>query len=151
MGDDILKHAKTVDEIWHGGDWGDISVSHKLPSNLPIRGVYGNIDGIDVRNIYPKELVFTINAVKVYMTHIGGYPGRYSKGIKERLQEVQPDLYICGHSHICKVMKDKTLNLLHFNPGAIGLHGFHKKRTMMKFSIDKGNISDVNVIEYERN
>jgi putative phosphoesterase len=131
MGEDILKHTKTVDEVWHGGDWGDISVRDKLPSTLKIRGVYGNIDGLEIRNIYPKELIFSIDGLTVYMIHIGGYPGRYIKEVKDKLLEYKPNLYICGHSHICKVMKDKSLDLIHFNPGAIGLSGFHKKRTML--------------------
>lgn len=147
----MLKHIQDVDEVWHGGDWGDISVSDQIQKDKVIRGVYGNIDGQDIRNVYPKELVFTVDQVKVYMIHIGGYPGRYNKEVKERLTHEKPNLYICGHSHICKVMKDKSLNLLHFNPGAIGLSGFHNKRTMMKFTVDSGKIFDVNVLEYERN
>lgn len=116
-----------------------------------VRGVYGNIDGSEIRKLYPIELTFIIDGLTVYMTHIGGYPGKYAKGIKAKLSLIQPDLFICGHSHICKVMKDKDLNLIHFNPGAIGLHGFHKKRTMMKFAIDNGKLIDINIIEYDRN
>lgn len=121
-----------------------------LSEKHKIRGVYGNIDGLEIRKTYPNELYFELEQVKIYITHIGGYPGRYQKGIKEKLKTMKPDLFICGHSHICKVMKDKDLNLLHFNPGAIGNKGFHKKRTMMRFSLDCGNIFDIKVLEYER-
>jgi putative phosphoesterase len=146
----LLKHVQSADEVWHAGDWGDSEVSNQITSLKPVRGVYGNIDGLIIRKTYPKELFFEVEGVKVYITHIGGYPGRYNKGIKEKLQEYQPDLYICGHSHICKVMRDKALNLLHINPGAIGNKGFHKKRTMISLSINDGNIFDVNLIEYDR-
>ncbi len=151
MGSEILKHAAECDEVWHAGDWGDIATSDLLSSNNTVRGVYGNIDGLEIRKTYPNELFFELEQVKVFITHIGGYPGRYQKGIREKLASIQPDLFICGHSHICKVVKDKKLNLLHFNSGAIGNKGFHKKRTMMRFSLDCGNIFDVKVLEYERN
>ena len=126
-------------------------VSHALTKHKTVRGVYGNIDAGDIRGVYPKEISFTVEGLSVYITHIGGYPGKYEKGIKERLKEVKPDLYICGHSHICKVMRDKELGLVHFNPGAIGMHGFHKKRTMMKFGIENGKLIDIQVLEYDRN
>jgi predicted phosphodiesterase len=95
-------------------------------------------------------LSFVCERLNVYITHIGGYPGKYEKGIKEKLKSLKPDLYICGHSHICKVMRDKSLNLVHFNPGAIGQKGFHKKRTMMKFGIENGKLLNINILEYER-
>jgi putative phosphoesterase len=126
-------------------------VSHALTKHKTVRAVYGNIDAGDIRGLYPKEISFTVEGLSVYITHIGGYPGKYEKGIKERLKEVKPDLYICGHSHICKVMRDKELGLVHFNPGAIGMHGFHKKRTMMKFGIENGKLIDIQVLEYDRN
>lgn len=138
--------------MWHAGDWGTLMVSEALASShKTIRGVYGNIDGADIRKVYPKELHFEVEGLRVYITHIGGYPGRYAKGVKDKIKELKPDLFICGHSHICKVMKDKSLDLIHFNPGAIGMHGFHKKRTMMKFAIQNGKLIDINVLEYERN
>lgn len=146
----MLKAASNVDEIWHAGDWGDIEVSDVLVKNAPVRGVYGNIDGLEIRKTYPKELYFELEGVKVYIIHIGGYPGRYHREVKAKLDRLRPDLYICGHSHILKVVRDKKLNLLHFNPGAIGLKGFHKKRTMMSFTLDNGTISDVKVLEYDK-
>ncbi len=139
------------DEVWHAGDWGTIAVSQAIAPNVTLRGVYGNIDGLDIRNLYPKELIFSLEGMKVYMTHIGGYPGRYAEGVKQRLIAEKPDLFICGHSHICKIMKDKNLGLTHFNPGAIGVHGFHQKRTMIKFGIENGKLCDVQILEYERN
>lgn len=139
-----------MDEVWHAGDWGGIELSDKLSEIVPVRGVYGNIDGLEVRQTYPKEIFFEIEGLKVYMTHIGGYPGRYQREVREKLLKYNPDLYICGHSHILKVVRDNKLKLLHFNPGAIGLKGFHKKRTMMTFAIENGTISDVKVLEYEK-
>ena len=103
-----------------------------------------------IRKEYPKELSFNCEGLNVYITHIGGYPGRYEKGLPEKLLSVKPDLYICGHSHICKVMRDKHLDLIHFNPGAIGQHGFHKKRTMMRFGIENGKLLDIKILEYGR-
>ena len=139
------------DEVWHAGDWGTLHVSDALTVHKPVRGVYGNIDAADVRTIYPKELSFVVEGLSVYMIHIGGFPGKYAKGVKDRLLELKPDLFICGHSHICKVMKDKNLELVHFNPGAIGMHGFHSKRTMMTFAIEDGKLIDIKILEYERN
>jgi putative phosphoesterase len=117
---------------------------------IVVRGVYGNIDNHEVRNEYPKEIFFELEGIKVYVTHIGGYPGKYQKSIKTRLKDLKPDLFICGHSHICKIMKDRELNLLHFNPGAIGFHGFHQKRTMISFKLNNGEISDVKIHEYDK-
>lgn len=146
---EVISHAQTVDEVWHAGDWGNL-VDFNFGDNVELRGVYGNIDDILIRNKYPKELHFQIEGLKVYMTHIGGYPGRYAKGISQRLDELKPGLYICGHSHICKVMRDKKKDLIHFNPGAIGNKGFHKKRTMMKFAIEDGKLIDINILEYDK-
>lgn len=145
------KHIANCDEVWHAGDWGALEVSDALTAHKPVRGVYGNIDSGDIRTVYPKELSFVVEGVSVYMIHIGGFPGKYAKGVKERLNELKPDLFICGHSHICKVMKDKHLGLVHFNPGAIGMHGFHSKRTMMTFAIENGKLIDIKILEYERN
>jgi len=145
-----LKHAASVDEVWHAGDWGNIQVSEEIQKIRVIKGVFGNIDGLEIRKTYGKELLFNCEGLNVYITHIGGYPGKYEKGIKEKLITLKPDLYICGHSHICKIMRDNSLNLIHFNPGAIGQKGFHKKRTMMKFGIENGKLLDINVLEYER-
>jgi putative phosphoesterase len=149
IGPEVLEKAALCDEVWHAGDWGS-DVSEQLPKNVTIRGVYGNIDGQVIRKSYPKELSFDIDGLTVYMTHIGGYPGKYNADVKSRLVELKPDLYICGHSHICKIMRDKSLNLIHFNPGAIGQKGFHQKRTMMRFGIENGKLIDINVLEYDK-
>jgi len=151
FGEDIAKHINDVDEVWHAGNWGHGSVSTGLGEDAVVRGVYGNIDTLEIRKKYPKELIYTVEGLTVYMIHIGGYPGRYEAGVRDALVKHKPDLFICGHSHICKVMKDKNLDLVHFNPGAIGKHGFHTKRTMMKFNIENGKLFDINIIEYERN
>lgn len=152
MGTEVLEKAKSHDEVWHAGDWGDEEeTSKRLASIARVRGVYGNIDGLAIRKTYPKELTFELEGLTVYMTHIGGYPGKYEVGIKDKLKQIKPKLYICGHSHICKVMRDKSLDLLHFNPGAIGHKGFHAKRTMMSFAVQDGKLIDIKILEYERN
>src|SRR5271157_931458 len=114
----IIEFLKKSDEIWHAGDMGNISIANSLSEIKPFKGVYGNIDGQDVRTVYPKELRFTCENVDTWITHIGGYPGRYSPDVKGRISFDPPKLFICGHSHILKVIYDKKLNLLHINPGA---------------------------------
>jgi putative phosphoesterase len=152
MGKDIKKFAKGVDEVWHAGDWGNIETSDSLVKVNPnIKGVFGNIDGEIVRKVYKKNLWFKTEGVSIFMTHIGGYPGKYAKGIKELLKKSKPDIFICGHSHICKIVKDKELNILHINPGAIGNKGFHQKRTMVQLEIQDKQIFNVQVIEYDKN
>ena len=143
----VEKYFKECDEIWHLGDVGTIDVIKKLTKIKPVRGVYGNIDGQDIRKVFPKELKFTCEEVKVWLVHIGGYPNRYSKDIKERINFNAPDLFISGHSHILKVIYDKKLKLLHINPGAAGKSGFHKVKTLVRFTIDKKDIKDLEVIE----
>ncbi len=145
--DKILAHATKADEVWHAGDIGQVAVTDKLSAVATVRGVYGNIDDHIVRRIFPLNNVFTIEGLKVYMTHIGGYPGRYSQGVKQQLKMEKPGLFICGHSHILKVMRDPALNLLHMNPGAAGIHGFHQMRTMIRFNILEGRILEPEVIE----
>jgi putative phosphoesterase len=135
------------DEIWHAGDVGDVSVSNRLESFKPLRCVYGNIDGTGIRERYPEENIFLCEQVKVFLIHIGGYPGNYSPGIKERLAEHKPGLFICGHSHILKIMRDNKYNLLHMNPGAAGKYGMHKMRTAIRFSVQENKINNVEVIE----
>lgn len=148
MGDDVKSHLQEADEIWHAGDIGQITILDSLKSfNKPLRIVYGNIDDKDMRNIVPRDEIFTCEGLKVYMTHIGGYPGRYVKRVKSDLEKEPPGLYICGHSHILKVMPDKKIGLLHMNPGACGIVGFHKFRTLLRFEIDQGKISNLNAIE----
>ena len=145
--DRILEYAQQADEIWHAGDIGDISVTDKLAKIKPLRAVYGNIDDFSTRRIYPENLRFTLEGVDVLMTHIGGYPGRYDPKIRQQLYSKPPKLFICGHSHILKVIYDKKLECLHMNPGAAGKYGFHQVRTLLRFVLDNGNIRDLEVIE----
>ncbi|RRD62550.1 metallophosphoesterase family protein [Tannerella forsythia] len=137
----------SCDEIWHAGDIGSADVALRLSAIRPLRAVCGNIDGYPVRQMYPKTLHFTIEDVSVMMTHIGGYPGRYEPTIRAELYETKPQLFVCGHSHILKVMFDKRLNCLCLNPGAAGKSGFHTVRTLMRFVIDGADIRDMEIIE----
>ncbi len=146
----ILKHVNEVDEVWHAGDIGDLKVTDTLKKLRPLRAVYGNIDNAEARSEFPLDNRFICEGVDVWITHIGGYPGRYEKRIRESLRENPPRLFISGHSHILKVMNDKKLQLLHMNPGAIGKHGFHKVRTMLRFEIDGAEIKNLTVVEYKR-
>jgi len=146
----FIKHIKLCDEIWHAGDIGSLKVSDELKNIAPLKAVYGNIDNHEIRLEFPGTLFFKCEDVKVMITHIGGYPKRYAKGIKETLKEKRPDLFICGHSHILKVMYDKELNLLHMNPGACGNYGLHQVKTMLTFSISGSDIKDLKVIEFAR-
>lgn len=148
--DTILKHVKNADEVWHAGDIGDLKVTDTIKDIKPLRAVYGNIDNTAARMEFPEINRFMCEGVDVFITHIGGYPGRYQPKIRPILQANPPKLFICGHSHVLKVMPDKKLNLLHMNPGAIGKHGFHKARTMLRFTIDKAKINNLEVIEYPR-
>lgn len=145
----VFNHFSQCDEIWHAGDFGNIELAAQLKegSGLPLRGVYGNIDGYDVRSIYPQRLIWSCEDVKVYMTHIGGYPARYAPGVKQELIDNGAALFISGHSHILKVMYDQTLNCLHMNPGAAGKQGWHKVRTLLRFAIDGKEIKDCEVVE----
>lgn len=146
----ILKYVKQADEVWHAGDIGDLHVTDTIKKLKPLRAVYGNIDATEARSEFPLDHQFVCEEVSVWITHIGGYPGRYNPRIRETLQLNPPRLFITGHSHILKVMPDKKLNLLHMNPGAIGLHGFHKVRTMLRFEIDGREIKNLEVIEFKR-
>ncbi|HPF12121.1 MAG TPA: metallophosphoesterase family protein [Flavobacteriaceae bacterium] len=150
MDDAVLKHVLWADEVWHAGDIGDLSVTDTLKSLKPLRAVYGNIDGAKARQEFPLDLEFECALLKVWITHIGGYPGRYDQRIRERIRKHPPDLFITGHSHILKVMPDKKLGLLHMNPGAIGKQGFHQVRTMLRFEIDGKDIRNLEVVEYKR-
>lgn len=135
------------DEIWHAGDIGSLEVIEQLNKICPVRAVYGNIDGQNIRTVFPEVNRFTIENTTVLMKHIGGYPGKYDKSVKHLLLEEPPQLFISGHSHILKVLFDKKLNLLHINPGAAGKYGFHTIRTIVRFKIDNGNFTDLEVIE----
>ncbi len=136
-----------ADEIWHAGDIGNLSVTDQLEALKPVRGVHGNIDDHIIQKEFPENNRFMCEGVDVWITHIGGYPNRYNVKVREEIRSNPPKLFICGHSHILKVMHDKKLNLLHMNPGACGKHGFHQVRTMLRFSIDGDKISDLEVIE----
>jgi len=146
----IIKYASKVDEIWHAGDIGNISVSDKLKKIKPLKAVYGNIDDHNIRAEFPLHNRFICEKVDVWITHIGGYPKRYNPKILEELKSNPPDLFICGHSHILKVINDKELDLLHINPGAIGKHGLHRVRTMIQFEISGKKIENLSVIEFKR-
>ncbi len=143
----IFQHLEQCDEVWHAGDIGTIKLSQQLENFKPIRAVYGNIDGADIRKTYPRDLRFTIDDLAVFMTHIGGYPGRYSRRISDLMKVDPPGLFICGHSHILKVIYDKKYKSLHMNPGACGHHGFHKVRTILRFEIIEGSVKNAEVIE----
>lgn len=143
----IFKYFAEVDEIWHAGDIGSPETADELSKFKPLKAVYGNIDGHELRAMFPKNLIFNCEAVKVFITHIGGYPGRYNSDVRQLLMQHKPKLFICGHSHILKVMPDRTLNLLHMNPGAAGNHGFHKVKTLLRFQIDGSKIENLEVIE----
>ncbi len=147
MDETILKYVSQADEVWHAGDIGHLSVTDKIERLKPVRGVHGNIDDHIIQKEFPEHNRFFCEEVDVWITHIGGYPNRYDRRIKEELKRRPPKLFICGHSHILKVMNDKKLNLLHMNPGACGKHGFHQVRTMLRFQIDGDTISDLEVIE----
>jgi putative phosphoesterase len=145
--DRILHYLSDRDEIWHAGDWGNIAVSDALKKICLVRGVYGNIDGNDIRSVYKEHIRFVCEGLQVYMVHIGGYPGKYAPYIREAIQKNVPDLFICGHSHIAKVVRDPKLGLLHINPGAAGRSGFHKVRTLFLMEIHQGKISNMQAIE----
>ena len=146
----IIKYASKVDEIWHAGDIGDISVTDILKKLKPLKAVYGNIDDHNIRAEFPLHNRFMCEKIDVWITHIGGYPKRYNPKILEELKSNSPDLFICGHSHILKVINDKELDLLHMNPGAIGKHGLHRVRTMIQFEISGEKIENLSVIEIKR-
>jgi len=146
----ILKYAAEADEVWHAGDIGDLKVTDELSKVSKLRAVYGNIDATDIRREFPLNNRFMIDGIDVWITHIGGYPGKYSPQIKDEIYKNPPNLFICGHSHILKVMSDKRLNLLHMNSGAVGQHGFHQVRTMLRFEINRSKIENLEVIEWKR-
>jgi putative phosphoesterase len=145
--DTIVKYVNQADEVWHAGDIGSLVVTDKIKSIKPLRAVFGNIDDDKARKEFPLHNRFMCEGVDVWITHIGGYPGKYNQAIREELRTNPPKLFICGHSHILKVQFDKSLNLLHMNPGAAGISGFHQIRTMLRFEIDGDKISNLEVIE----
>lgn len=145
--DTILKYVNQADEVWHAGDIGDLNVTDTIKKLKPLRAVYGNIDDAKARMEFPLNNRFSCENVSVWITHIGGYPGKYNPNIKEEMAQNPPKIFICGHSHILKVMFDKKNNLLHMNPGAAGKSGFHKVRTMLRFVIDDDKIRDLEIVE----
>lgn len=143
----ILKYVRLADEVWHAGDIGDLKVTDTIKTIKPLRAVYGNIDDDKARLEYPLHNRFICEGVDVWITHIGGYPGKYNQAIRAEIQSNPPKLFICGHSHILKVQFDKSLNLLHMNPGACGIYGFHQVRTMLRFEIEGEKIQNLEIIE----
>jgi putative phosphoesterase len=145
--DTILKYVNQADEVWHAGDIGDLIVTDSIKSLKPLRAVFGNIDDDKARMEFPLHNRFLCEDVDIWITHIGGYPGKYNQSIRSEIQNNPPKLFICGHSHILKVQFDKSLNLLHMNPGACGIYGFHQVRTMLRFEIDGDKIQNLEIIE----
>lgn len=145
----VFMHFSKCDEIWHAGDFGSMEIADTIiaGTGLPLKGVYGNIDGTDIRNRFPLKLHFRCEEVNVFMQHIGGYPGKYATGVKQEIIDHSAGLFISGHSHILKVMYDDKLNCLHMNPGAAGKQGWHSTRTIIRFTIDKKEMKDCEVIE----
>ena len=148
--DRIIQYAKQSDETWHAGDIGELKVTDELKKVTTVRAVHGNIDNNKIRAEYPENLRFQVEEMKIWITHIGGYPNKYNQRIRQEINNNPPDIFICGHSHILKVINDKKLDVLHINPGAIGKHGFHHVRTMIKFEIMKSKIQNLEVIEFKR-
>ncbi|MBP9186557.1 MAG: metallophosphoesterase family protein [Bacteroidia bacterium] len=146
----LYNFFKNCDEIWHAGDWGDIDTFNKLKAFKPLKTVWGNIDGKELRIEMPEHIIFKAEELKVLMIHIGGYPGKYSHKCSELIKANRPDVMVCGHSHILKVMRDKTYGLMHFNPGAAGQKGFHAVSTALRFEVNGKNMSKLEVWELPR-
>ncbi|MDB5209863.1 MAG: metallophosphoesterase [Sediminibacterium sp.] len=147
LDDAVFKHFEQCDEIWHAGDFGTAKIADALKVFKPLRGVYGNIDGYDIRSEFPETLVWNCEQVKILMIHIGGFPPKYNPASKLLIEEHHPQLFISGHSHILKVMYDDKQHCLHMNPGAAGKYGWHKIRTLIRFAIDGKDIKECEVIE----
>lgn len=143
----ILHYAQEADEVWHAGDIGTTEVADELKKLGTLRAVYGNIDGAELRAEYPLNQVFEVEGVRVFIKHIGGYPPKYKPGVVKEIEMHNPKIFISGHSHILKVMPDKKHQLIHMNPGAAGIYGFHQVRTMLRFTLEKGKIENLEVIE----
>jgi len=147
LDESLFHYFSQCDEIWHAGDVGPLELLDRLRKFKPVRGVFGNIDGAGIRAELPENLHWTCEGVRVFMTHIGGYPGAYDRRAKETLLRERPALFICGHSHILKVMRDPNLGVLHMNPGACGHSGWHQMRTVLRFTVEQGKIRNVEAIE----
>lgn len=146
----LMKFLEPVDEIWHAGDFGTLETAGKIAGFKPLKGVFGNCDGQELRFGYPQFQVFGCGGMKVLMTHIGGYPGRYDPRARALIDEHRPDLFVCGHSHILKVVNDRRRNMLVMNPGAAGIQGFHLVRTALRFRIEDADIRELEVFELDR-
>ena len=144
----VYEHFAEVDEIWHAGDAGNIDVITELEAFKPLRAVWGNCDGYEVRVATSEYLTFTVEGKRVLMIHIGGYPGRYDYRARDLIRDLKPDIFVCGHSHIVKVMYDRSNGMLCINPGSAGRTGIHKVMTMLRFTIVSGKVSDMEVIEF---
>ncbi len=150
LDEDILQFFQETNEVWHAGDIGGIEVADRLKAIRPLRAVYGNIDDHRVRTEFPEIQIFTVEHLTVFITHIGGYPRHYERGVREKLLAVKPGLFISGHSHILKVMPDRKLDLLHINPGAAGKSGFHTLQTAVRFIIEEGKVKELDVYQKPR-
>lgn len=148
--DKIRKFFEPVDEIWHAGDFGSLATADEIAAFKPLKGVYGNCDGYDVRAAHPYIQLMETEGFKILMMHIGGYPGRYDMKAMQLIYAHRPDIFVCGHSHILRVMNDKSLNMMVINPGAAGIYGIHKVRTALRFRLDNGKISDMEVAEWQK-
>lgn len=148
--DKIRGFMEPVDELWHAGDFGTLECADAIAAFKPLKGVYGNCDDRDIRLDHPHHRLFMCGGMKVLMVHIGGYPGRYDPGARALIDEMRPDIFVCGHSHILKVMNDASRKMLVVNPGAAGCFGFHTVRTALRFRIDEGRIYDMEVCEWNR-
>lgn len=144
---EVLTSFSECDEIWHAGDIGKPAVLDQLRAAKPVRAVYGNVDGADLRGELTEDLEWECSGLRVYMTHIGGYPGSYDRRAYREILRCRPGLFICGHSHILKVMRDPALGLMHMNPGACGYYGWHKVRTLLRFTIEQGGMKAAEAIE----
>lgn len=150
LDEQMLKYVHQVDEVWHAGDIGNLTVTDTIAAIKPVRAVFGNIDGDKARLQFPLDNKFKVENKEVWITHIGGYPNRYEKPVREELAFNSPDILICGHSHILKIIYDKKYNFLYLNPGAAGKSGFHKVRTMIRFSINGNAVENMEIIELEQ-
>lgn len=143
----LVKYINSVDEVWHAGDIGNTEVCRKIEKLKPLRAVYGNIDDAAARKEYPENQIFFCEGVKVFITHIGGPVGKYNPSVRKLMESEKPGIFVCGHSHILKVIYDKKFDLLHLNPGAAGVHGFHQVKTALRFCIEGAQIKDMEIIE----
>ncbi len=147
LDDAVFQYFAECDEIWHAGDFGPVALLDRLRAFKPLRGVFGNIDGAEVRGSVPRDLAWNCEGLRVYMTHIGGYPGAYDKRARAQILQRRPGLFLCGHSHILKVMRDPALSLIHLNPGACGHQGWHTMRTLLRFTVENAKLSAMEAIE----